>query len=29
MTTISTGGGPTLEQRRAFAGLKDGSEVPG
>lgn len=29
MTTISTGGGPTLEQRRAFAGLKDGAEVPG
>lgn len=29
MTTISTGGGPTLDQRRAFAGLKDGSEVPG
>jgi len=29
MTTISTGGGPTLEQRRAFSGLKDGSEVPG
>jgi len=29
MTTIQTGGGPTLEQRRAFAGLKEGSEVPG
>jgi len=29
MTTIQTGGGPSLEQRRAFAGLKDGSEVPG
>ncbi|BFZ05840.1 hypothetical protein BsWGS_08879 [Bradybaena similaris] len=29
MTAISTGGGPTLEQRRAFSGLKDGAEVPG
>ncbi|CAG5117326.1 unnamed protein product [Candidula unifasciata] len=29
MTAISTGGGPTLEQRRAFTGLKDGAEVPG
>ncbi|CAL1545615.1 unnamed protein product [Lymnaea stagnalis] len=29
MTSIATGGGPTLEQRRAFAGLKDGSEIPG
>uniref|UniRef100_A0A0B6YVV5 Protein FAM166B n=1 Tax=Arion vulgaris TaxID=1028688 RepID=A0A0B6YVV5_9EUPU len=29
MTAISTGGGPTLEQRRAFSGLKEGAEVPG
>ena len=29
MTTIEYGGGPNLEQRRAFAGLKDGSMVPG
>ncbi|XP_055897509.1 uncharacterized protein C10orf82-like [Biomphalaria glabrata] len=29
MTSIETGGGPTLEQRRAFAGLKDGAEIPG
>ncbi|XP_059151513.1 protein FAM166B-like [Physella acuta] len=29
MTSISTGGGPTLEQRRAFSGIKDGAEIPG
>eukprot|EP00916_Digyalum_oweni_P024461 GHVL01040417.1.p1 GENE.GHVL01040417.1~~GHVL01040417.1.p1 ORF type:complete len:185 (-),score=10.54 GHVL01040417.1:404-958(-) len=29
MTTIAFGGGPTTEQRRAFASLKDGSQVPG
>ncbi len=28
MTTIQFGGGPTLEQRRLFAGLKEGSHVP-
>ncbi|XP_064630513.1 ciliary microtubule inner protein 2B-like isoform X2 [Lineus longissimus] len=29
MTSVAFGGGPTLEQRRAFAGLKDGTHVPG
>ncbi|KAL8561176.1 hypothetical protein ACOMHN_029247 [Nucella lapillus] len=29
MATIAFGGGPTTEQRRAFAALKDGSQVPG
>ncbi|ELU07069.1 hypothetical protein CAPTEDRAFT_182825 [Capitella teleta] len=29
MTTIATGGGPTLEQRRGFAGLHEGTQVPG
>lgn len=29
MTTIEYGGGPSVEQRRAFAGLKDGTMVPG
>lgn len=29
MTTIEYGGGPTIEQRRAFAGLKDDGMVPG
>ncbi|XP_013397128.1 protein FAM166B [Lingula anatina] len=29
MTSIAFGGGPTLEQRRAFAGLKYGTHVPG
>lgn len=29
MTTIEYGGGPNLDQRRSFAGLKDGSMVPG
>lgn len=29
MTTIEYGGGPDLYQRRSFAGLKDGSMVPG
>lgn len=28
MTSIQFGGGPTLEQRRQFAGLKEGSHVP-
>lgn len=29
MATIAFGGGPTTEQRRAFASLKDGAQVPG
>lgn len=29
MATIAFGGGPNTEQRRAFAALKDGSQVPG
>ncbi|XP_076455378.1 ciliary microtubule inner protein 2B-like [Babylonia areolata] len=29
MATTAFGGGPTTEQRRAFAALKDGSQVPG
>ena len=29
MTTVEYGGGPTVEQRRMFAGLKDGTMVPG
>lgn len=29
MATIATGGGPSLGQRRDFAGLKDGTQVPG
>uniref|UniRef100_A0A3Q0KKG8 Protein FAM166B n=2 Tax=Schistosoma TaxID=6181 RepID=A0A3Q0KKG8_SCHMA len=29
MTTIEYGGGPSLEQRRAFANLEDGGHVPG
>jgi len=29
MTSVAFGGGPTLEQRRDFAGLKDGTQVPG
>jgi hypothetical protein len=28
MTTIEFGGGPTIEARRRFANLKDGSEIP-
>ncbi|CAF1185704.1 unnamed protein product [Adineta ricciae] len=28
MTTVEFGGGPTLEARRQFANLKDGSQVP-
>lgn len=29
MTSVAFGGGPNLEQRRDFAGLKDGTQVPG
>ncbi|XP_046567438.1 uncharacterized protein C10orf82-like [Haliotis rubra] len=29
MTTVAFGGGPTVEQRRAFAQLKEGTQVPG
>ncbi|XP_025114228.1 protein FAM166B-like [Pomacea canaliculata] len=29
MTTIEFGGGPTIEQRRMFAGLQDETQVPG
>ncbi|XP_064616386.1 ciliary microtubule inner protein 2B-like [Liolophura sinensis] len=29
MTTIAFGGGPSLEQRRSFAALKEGAHVPG
>ncbi|KAK2187649.1 hypothetical protein NP493_158g00003 [Ridgeia piscesae] len=29
MTTIAFGGGPTVDQRRDFANLQDGSHVPG
>lgn len=29
MTTIALGGGPDLHQRREFAGLRDGTHVPG
>ncbi|KAJ8300411.1 hypothetical protein KUTeg_021930 [Tegillarca granosa] len=29
MATIAFGGGPNLEQRRAFAGLREGTHVPG
>lgn len=29
MTTTAFGGGPTLSQRRDFAALKDGTELPG
>jgi len=29
MTTIEFGGGPSVEQRRGFAGIKDGAHVPG
>lgn len=29
MTTITFGGGPTIDARRAFSNLKPGSEVPG
>eukprot|EP00745_Piridium_sociabile_P004012 TRINITY_DN123617_c1_g2_i1.p1 TRINITY_DN123617_c1_g2~~TRINITY_DN123617_c1_g2_i1.p1 ORF type:complete len:287 (-),score=43.70 TRINITY_DN123617_c1_g2_i1:64-798(-) len=29
MATIAFGGGPTTEQRRAFAALKEGTQVPG
>ncbi|ESO92829.1 hypothetical protein LOTGIDRAFT_150295 [Lottia gigantea] len=29
MTTIAFGGGPTVEQRRNFAALKEGTQVPG
>jgi hypothetical protein len=28
MTTIEFGGGPSLEARRQFSNLKDGSQVP-
>lgn len=28
MTTVEFGGGPTIEARRRFANLKDGSEIP-
>jgi len=28
MTTVEFGGGPTLEARRHFANLKEGSEIP-
>ncbi len=28
MTTIEFGGGPSLEARRQFCNLKDGSQVP-
>lgn len=28
MTTVEFGGGPTLEARRRFANLKEGSEIP-
>lgn len=28
MTTIEFGGGPSIEARRQFANLKDGSQVP-
>lgn len=29
MTTIACGGGPSIDQRRDFAGLRDGAHVPG
>lgn len=29
MTSMAFGGGPSLDQRRDFAGLKDGTQVPG
>ena len=29
MTAIEYGGGPTLEQKRSFSGLKDGALIPG
>jgi hypothetical protein len=29
MTTITFGGGPSLEARKNFANLKDGAQVPG
>lgn len=29
MTTIAFGGGPSLDQRRSFAALRDGTHVPG
>lgn len=29
MTTVACGGGPSLDQRRAFAALRDGTHVPG
>ncbi len=29
MTSISYGGGPSIEARRGFSNLKDGSQVPG
>lgn len=28
MTTVEFGGGPTLEARRKFSNLKEGSEIP-
>jgi hypothetical protein len=28
MTTIEFGGGPSIEARRSFANLKDGSQLP-
>mgnify|MGYP006904166740 CR=1 FL=1 len=28
MTTVEFGGGPSLEARRQFANLKEGSQVP-
>jgi len=29
MTTVESGGGPTLEQKRTFMALRDGAHVPG
>jgi len=29
MTTIEHGGGPTIEQKRAFSGLREGAHLPG
>lgn len=29
MTTITFGGGPTIDARRSFSNLKPGAEVPG
>jgi hypothetical protein len=28
MTTVEFGGGPTIEARRRFANVKDGSQIP-